>query len=436
MYRNESTVSKQLSRIVEIKESMERRMKLKRILFINVTYKNASTGRLIDIIMSSPEAEDVEYKVFFQQGDNEDEHSFCFENRFESILRRGTHKFFGNLEWVTIPETRRLIKKIKEYNPDIIHIHTIHHQCTNYLMLFDFLKDYDKPVIISVHDCWVYTGGCYHYTQFGCRQFETGCQNCKRDSRRLECKPNQTKIKLRKKCEYYNSAKNLYFVGVSEWICNEIRKSMIKNPNIICIKNGVDTDAFRNKKNNTEVIELRKQLKEGRKHLILGVANSWGEGKGPSRFIELAEKLGNDYQIILVGGGLPKEAPIENVNFYGLTYNVEELVNIYNAAELLVNLSLEESFGLVSAEAAACGTSVIGFDSTANTEVIQKINGILVKPGDYSKVEIKIREFFSEMSLQKREPEEEHAFVFSKQRMASEYWKLYESVYRRGNNGL
>ena len=80
-------------------KTMESRMKLKRILFINVTYKNASTGRLIDSIMSSPEAKDVDYKVLFQQGDNEDEHSFCFENRFENIVRRATHKLFGNLKY-------------------------------------------------------------------------------------------------------------------------------------------------------------------------------------------------------------------------------------------------------------------------------------------------------------------------------------------------
>lgn len=407
------------------KES-ENGMKRKRILYINVSHKNGSTGRLIDSIVSSPEAEDTEYMVMFQQGNNENEYSFRFENRFESILRRGTHRFFGNLEWVTVPETRRLIKKIKEFNPDLIHIHTLHHQCTNYLMLFNFLKEFEKPVIITVHDCWIYTGGCYHYTKFGCRQFETGCQNCKRDPKRLDCKPKQTEKKLREKCEYYNTASNLFFVGVSEWICSEIKRSMIKNPNIICIKNGIDTDIFRNKKNTEEVIELRKRLKNGRAHLVLGVANQWSEGKGLSRFTELAQRLGGEYQVILVGGGLPAKVPADNVCYYGLTYDAVELADIYNAAELLVNLSSEESFGLVSVEAAACGTDVIGFDSTANTEVLNEIGGTLIEEGRYDKVYSAILAFFDEDKRSSVKDIKETCLT--KSAMVQAYWKLYNKV--------
>jgi glycosyltransferase involved in cell wall biosynthesis len=72
-------------------------------------------------------------------------------------------------------------------------------------------------------------------------------------------------------------------------------------------------------------------------------------------------------------------------NILGLerTENREELVNMYSAADIFLNLSVEETFGLTTAEALSCGTPVIAYNSTASPEVIDKKTGIIVNKNDY-----------------------------------------------------
>lgn len=399
---------------------------MKKILYINVTYKIASTGRIINDIVSSPDIGDIEYRVLFQEGNNGDGIGIQFENKFENILRRGIHKFFGNVDFVTVTQTKRLISEIKKFNPDLIHIHTIHHQCTNYLMLFDFLKEYGKPVIFTIHDCWAYTGGCYHYTEVGCNGFVKECKECPKQKTELDCKPEKTSYFLQKKRDFYSSDIPLYFTGVSEWICGEARKSIPENKSIKCIRNGVDINYFDNFRDLQEVKKLSKKLHNGRKYLVLGVASYWREQKGLSGFRKLAEYLGDDYQVLLVGGNLSSESGIENLKYYGLTNNVQELAYIYNSADILVNMSIEESFGLVTAEAAACGTPTVAYDSTANSEVISLSGGSLIPVGEENLMFETIKKICSDGKKNRDIAEIRH--LLSKERMVKEYLDIYNTV--------
>ena len=399
---------------------------MKKILYINVTYKNASTGRIIKDIVSSPKAQNIEYRVLFQEGNNADGIGIQFENKIENIIRRGVHKFFGNVELVTVSETKRLIKEIKKFNPDLIHIHTIHHQCTNYKLLFDFLKEYNKPVIYTIHDCWAYTGGCYHYTSIGCNGFLNGCENCPKSNIDLDCDKTKTAYNLNYKKSFYDSKIPLVFTGVSEWIASEAKKSIVNSRLVYTIRNGVDTDIFKNLKSTDEVKKMREKLLEGRKYLVLGVASYWSENKGLSTFKRLAEFLGDDYIVILVGSNLPENSNINNLKYYGRTDSVDTLCNIYNSADILCNMSIEETFGLVTAEAACCGTPVIAYDSTANSEVISLAHGTLIKKDNETEMFEKIKQICESESQLDYFEEVRHSL--SKQRMIDEYWALYEKL--------
>ena len=63
--------------------------------------------------------------------------------------------------------------------------------------------------------------------------------------------------------------------------------------------------------------------------------------------------------------------------------STEELVRLYNSAQILVSPSLYEGFGLPAAEAMACGTAVIATTAGAFPEFIEDgRTGVLVAPGD------------------------------------------------------
>ncbi len=132
------------------------------------------------------------------------------------------------------------------------------------------------------------------------------------------------------------------------------------------------------------------------KFVILGVASIWNNGKGLNEFIELSKKIDDDNVIILIG--LSNEQ-IENLpkNIIGIsrTRNIEELVKFYTLADVFINLSVEETFSLVVAEALACGTPAIVYNSTACPEVVELKESCIVNSHDLDELIKKINFFKS-----------------------------------------
>ena len=82
--------------------------------------------------------------------------------------------------------------------------------------------------------------------------------------------------------------------------------------------------------------------------------------------------------IVLVGNIKDTFIPQKIINI-SATENIEKLVEIYNAADVFVQASREETFGKVVAEAIACGTPVLTNSSTANPELVNEKCGIVVE---------------------------------------------------------
>src|SRR5699024_1413878 len=84
--------------------------------------------------------------------------------------------------------------------------------------------------------------------------------------------------------------------------------------------------------------------------IILGVANVWDERKGLDDFFELSTLVDNSYKIVLVGMTNKQKNFIEknhkNIICITNTKNVQELAEIYSAADVFVNPSREETFGM------------------------------------------------------------------------------------------
>ena len=68
------------------------------------------------------------------------------------------------------------------------------------------------------------------------------------------------------------------------------------------------------------------------------------------------------------------------------TENVTELAQLYTCSDVLLNPSLEETFGMVAAEAMACGTPVIVSNTTACPEIVREGTGLVVDMGDINEV--------------------------------------------------
>ena len=68
--------------------------------------------------------------------------------------------------------TEKFIKWVKEYDPDIIHLHNIHGYYINIEVLFRYLQTCGKKIIWTLHDCWSFTGHCVYFDYVNCNKWE------------------------------------------------------------------------------------------------------------------------------------------------------------------------------------------------------------------------------------------------------------------------
>lgn len=129
-----------------------------KILFINSVCGFGSTGR---IVADLSRIEGFDTLVCFGRKENSaNVNSYKFSNLLDnSIAALQTIVFDNNID-VCRNATKRLIDKIKEFNPDIIHMHNLHGYYVDVELLFNFLSEYNKPVVWTLHDSWSFTGYC------------------------------------------------------------------------------------------------------------------------------------------------------------------------------------------------------------------------------------------------------------------------------------
>ena len=118
-----------------------------------------------------------------------------------------------------------------------------------------------------------------------------------------------------------------------------------------------------------------------------------------------------------------------NVVHISETHDVDELARLYSRADVFVTFSLEETFGKVSAEALACGTPVVCFDSTASPEIVGEKCGRVVPAGDYAAV----RQAIGEILAQGKNAYSEACVQQARQNFcyetnAQEYLNLFEEL--------
>lgn len=262
--------------------------------------------------------------------------------------------------------TEKFIEWVKDYDPDVIHLHNIHGYYINVEVLFNYLKESGKKVIWTLHDCWAFTGHCAFFDYVGCTKWKTGCEHCSQKTEypaRVGIDGSKRNYGVKK--ELFSGVHNLTIVTPSEWLAELLKESFLAEYPVKVIHNGVDTSTFRPIESN---IKERFGIGEDIK-VILGVASVWDRRKGLEDFLKLSKLLNDKYKIVLIGLN-KKQIEILPNNILGIerTENIQELVAWYSAADVFVNPTYEDNYPTTNLEAIACGTPVITYDTGGSGE--------------------------------------------------------------------
>ena len=281
--------------------------------------------------------------------------------------------------------TRKMVRRIREANPDIIHLHNIHGYYLHYPTLMKYLAyEYKGKIIWTFHDLWPTTGHCPHYIAVNCNKWMTGCNHCPNKNRypvSLGLDGSRKNYEIKK--ELFTSLSNLTITVPSEWMASQVRQSFMGKYPVEVINNGIDTAVFDHNRlavdSYTESSRCVGKTAWSDKKILLSVASIWDERKGLKDLVALSDKLSDDYVMVIVGlskqqiNRLPK-----GVIGITRTENIDELVSLYSRAHIFINPSLEESFSLVTVEALSCGCPCIVLDTSAVAELVNDDNGVVL----------------------------------------------------------
>lgn len=348
---------------------------------INVVCGIRSTGRICTDLATALEAQGHEVKIAYGR-ENVSEQFQKYAVRIGSDLDVKLHgvkaRLLDGAGFGSKSATVKFIKWVKEYDPDVIHLHNIHGYYINVEVLFDYLKTCGKRVIWTLHDCWAFTGHTAYCDAANCKRWVKGCHNCPLLKEYPASLVDRSKQNWKKKRDVFIGVSDMTIITPSKWLGTWVKHSFLQEYPVKIINNGIDTSQFYPIES-----DFRKNNGLEDKFVLLGVATSWNEMKGYSDYLKLAEILGDKYRVVLVGLTKEQMGKLPN-NVLGIerTANVQELAEIYTAADLFLNLSYCENYPTVNLESMACGTPVLTYKTGGSPEIIEKYGGWVVEQGN------------------------------------------------------
>lgn len=392
---------------------------------------HGSTGNIAINICKSAERSGIRSFLLvpcFKKNDSKDNHVISFGSSVMRAIAWNLERWIGYHDVLCFHNSRSLISFLKKTKPRIVHLHNLHDSFLNLPSVFSFFKKNKIKLIWTLHDCWSFTGRCPYFTALKCQQWENGCQKCLYPKNKYPTtKIDKAKAMWKLKKKWFSCLPNLTIVSPSNWLSELVQKSFLNHYPIRVINNGIDLDVFKP----TESF-FRQKYNLVNKNIVLGVAFEWGVRKGLDVFIELSHRLGDEYQIILVGtNDIIDETLPENIISIHSTKNQLELAEIYSAADLFINPTREDNFPTVNIESLACGTPVLTFKTGGSIEIIDDTCGSYVECEDIDAFENKIK-YICEKKPYSRNACLKRSKMFDMKNKFQEYIELYKEILSNG----
>lgn len=336
------------------------------------TYYDGSTGSIMQKLHQELTEQGVDSYIFWgRHHETISDHEQCFASKLSIYWHGVMVRMTDRMGFYSKHDTSKLLKRLDEINPDVVHLHNIHGYYINIEMLFGWLTTHNCQVKWTLHDCWAFTGHCIYFTYADCMQWKMCCAKDK-SCPQLKTYP---KTFSRKNCTKNYDDKKRFFTSVStnrmtlicpsHWLGRLVKQSFLKDYPIEVRRNTIDTTIFKPLQS-----DFRERYGIGDRFMILGVASPWTERKGLNDFVKLANTLDREkYAVVLVGLDKKQIKKLSKVLYaFPKVENNRDLAKIYSAADVFLHPGIEETFGMTVAEAQACGTKTIVSKNSACEE--------------------------------------------------------------------
>ena len=352
------------------------------------SFYNGSTGTLMRGLHNDLTEQGVDSYIFWgRRHETINDHEQCCASKL-SVYHHGIMtRLFDRMGFYSKGDTKRLLEKLDSIDPDVVHLHNIHGYYINIEMLFEWLATHRCQVKWTLHDCWAFTGHCAYFSYEGCEQWLTHCA-VDEDCRLLNTYPKT--ISKRSCYKNFDDKKRIFtsidpsrmtIITPSHWLAGLVHQGFLSCYKVEVQHNKVDMGTFK-----PTPSDFREKHGIGNRFMVLGVASPWNEKKGLGTFCKLAEELDpSSFAIVLVGLS-PKQAKSISKEIICLerTESRKALAEIYTAADLFFNPTVEDNFPTVNLEAEACGTPVLTFDTGGCRETVKRPDSVVVKCEDWN----------------------------------------------------
>lgn len=404
-----------------------------KVMQINAVYGVGSTGVIVEDIHNLSLKNGIDSYVSYSTSPknfSEVKNSYIIGKNIGKKIHGLLCRIGGKQAYFSRNSTSKLIRHIEEVSPDIVHLHNLHSNYIHLNMLLKYLGRENIQTVITLHDCWFYTGGCFHYTYTKCDSWTRECGNCPKQKQDTPAYLYDASASiLRDRRKYLSSINNLTVVGVSEWISTEARRSFLQNKDIVTIHNGIDPDVFVYTPSS-----LRKEYGIDDKFVVLGPASKWLNYVNSETLKYVSSNLPSDCVLVLLGCPSERRNDLPG-NVIPLDYvkDRKELCKVYSMADVFVNCTREDSLSLINVESQSCGTPVITYRNTGAQETVDGKCSFSVESGDYEELLDKIlyvksfgRSLFADGCRKWVETE------FSRWNNYNKYLELYRCLTRKG----
>lgn len=368
-----------------------------------------------------------------------DEHVFCTrasegQALIEALLDKIMNKL--GLQYFCFPFSNRFIlKQAREFKPDIISLHNIHEGYFKTTLLKKLSAI--APIVWTLHDMWAFTGTAVAtYGDESWKQMRSGPGEYRAypptgwDNGRWLLK---RKKRIYQKCR-------LHFIAPSTWMRETAAQSPVfAGKSIDMIHHGLDLDLF--SPGDKDVCRKVLDIPPDAPTIMFSCdgdidLSPW---KGGQMLVDILTSLNSKTKkpihVLVVGKGRLKAADsLQNLILHRTGYVSSQtfIPVLLSAADLFIYPTRADSFGLVLAEAIACGTPAITFEIGGCPDIIKNdVSGKLVKPFDIEDFSLRTLELLEHpdelaaLSRSARKFSEQH---FDIKDMAFNYFQLFSNI--------